>query len=406
MPISWLCWSPSVTAPKRLDELDPDLTKLVRGDRETLRGLTATLEQADKNRCLQLADSFLERVAAGQSGFVTFRVPFTDIEFGSIRLPKLLDQLGVPKINEAVDIPTLSKAVSGLSDVSRPVAAGPRALRGFPGGFVKALDETGDFGAALKRFEPEFQKSFTTTTAAVKALDDAKRAAVTQAATALGVPEKEAGSSVHDVLGYVRRVVREDRPAQAHVLDELRGKLVRRKAIRVPGKQQHLASRHSCEGFGKRGEAAIHAQAFPHGRHGFAREIGSVIEEPPHFVLAQPVLSLTGLLAVTLPLISRLVPHFGEDPEDLATTLFEVAPTVLFTVPRYLQKFASQVLVGMLNSSSLKRGTYQTAMRFAREHARRRWDFHGAVVAIRLPAHEQQVAVLSGPAILPAFHMD
>ncbi len=52
-------------------------------------------------------------------------------------------------------------------------------------------------------------------------------------------------------------------------------------------------------------------------------------------------------VAVTLPLISRLVPHFGEDPDDLATTLFETAPTVLFTVPRYLQKFASQVLVGI-----------------------------------------------------------
>ena len=34
-------------------------------------------------------------------------------------------------------------------------------------------------------------------------------------------------------------------------------------------------------------------------------------------------------VAVTLPLISRLVPHFGEDPEDLPTTLFEVAPTVV-----------------------------------------------------------------------------
>jgi len=79
-------------------------------------------------------------------------------------------------------------------------------------------------------------------------------------------------------------------------------------------------------------------------------------------------------VAVTLPLISRLVPHFGEDAEDLPATLFEVAPTVLFTVPRYLQKFASQVLVGMLNSSRAKRVSYELAMRFAREHARRRWD--------------------------------
>jgi long-chain acyl-CoA synthetase len=78
-------------------------------------------------------------------------------------------------------------------------------------------------------------------------------------------------------------------------------------------------------------------------------------------------------VAVTLPLISRLVPHFGEDPDQLATTLFEVAPTVLFTVPRYLQKFASQVLLGILNSSVLKRATADLAMSFARAHAKRRW---------------------------------
>jgi long-chain acyl-CoA synthetase len=77
-------------------------------------------------------------------------------------------------------------------------------------------------------------------------------------------------------------------------------------------------------------------------------------------------------VAVTLPLISRLVPHFGEHPEDLATTLFETAPTVLFTVPRYLQKFASQVLLGILNSSSIKRRIAGLAMGFARAHARRR----------------------------------
>jgi long-chain acyl-CoA synthetase len=79
-------------------------------------------------------------------------------------------------------------------------------------------------------------------------------------------------------------------------------------------------------------------------------------------------------VAVTLPLISRLVPHFGEDPEDLATTLFETAPTVLVTVPRYLQKFASQVLVGMLNATGVKRLIADLAMGYARGYARRRWD--------------------------------
>jgi long-chain acyl-CoA synthetase len=78
-------------------------------------------------------------------------------------------------------------------------------------------------------------------------------------------------------------------------------------------------------------------------------------------------------IAVTLPLISRLIPHFGEDIEDFAITLFETAPTVLFTVPRYLQKFASHILVGVINTSPVKRGFYQLAMRIARRHARRRW---------------------------------
>ena len=79
-------------------------------------------------------------------------------------------------------------------------------------------------------------------------------------------------------------------------------------------------------------------------------------------------------VAVTLPLISRLVPHFGEHPEDLPTTLFETAPTVLFTVPRYLQRFAAQVLLGIGNSGSVKRASAEIAMQFARAHARRRWN--------------------------------
>ncbi len=77
-------------------------------------------------------------------------------------------------------------------------------------------------------------------------------------------------------------------------------------------------------------------------------------------------------VAVTLPLISRLVPHFGEDPEDIATNFFETAPTVLFTVPRYLQKFASQVLIGTTNASAIKRCVYNIAMRSARASIRRR----------------------------------
>jgi long-chain acyl-CoA synthetase len=99
----------------------------------------------------------------------------------------------------------------------------------------------------------------------------------------------------------------------------------------------------------------------------YAKDHRTVVYLPLCHVLGRDV-------AATLPLFTRLVPHFGEDPEDLATTLFEVAPTVLFTVPRYLQKFASQILVNVMNSSQAKRVSYELAMRFARLHARRRWN--------------------------------
>lgn len=79
-------------------------------------------------------------------------------------------------------------------------------------------------------------------------------------------------------------------------------------------------------------------------------------------------------VAITLPMLAKLVPHFGEDMEDLPATLFEVAPTVLFTVPRYMQKFASQVLVGIGSSTPLKRLAYEFAARIGRAQARRRWD--------------------------------
>jgi long-chain acyl-CoA synthetase len=139
--------------------------------------------------------------------------------------------------------------------------------------------------------------------------------------------------------------------------------------------------------------------------------------KPHRTVVYLPMCHVLGRdVAITLPLISQLVPHFGEDPEDFATTLFEVAPTVLFTVPRYLQKFASHVLVGMLNSSVIKRAIYDRAMNFARSYVRRRWDgqaggLHAAVYGIvhALVFHpilnklgfDQLELVVSGGAALP-----
>lgn len=128
-----------------------------------------------------------------------------------------------------------------------------------------------------------------------------------------------------------------------------------------------------------------------HGKHLAATATVSdsypvLYERPQRTVAYLPLCHVLGRdIAVTLPLISRLVPHFGEDVEDMATTLFETAPTVLFTVPRYLQKMAAQILVGIQATSIVKRTAYEAAMRLSRSHARNRWD--GSVTGLQAAAY-------------------
>jgi long-chain acyl-CoA synthetase len=116
-----------------------------------------------------------------------------------------------------------------------------------------------------------------------------------------------------------------------------------------------------------------------HGRHLAAAcnlvEHYPLLGEAQRTVVYLPLCHVLGRdVAITLPLVGGVVPHFGEDPEALAEHLFEVAPTVLFTVPRYLQKFASQALVAVGNSSAAKRAVYGWAMRAGRRYARGRWE--------------------------------
>ncbi len=79
-------------------------------------------------------------------------------------------------------------------------------------------------------------------------------------------------------------------------------------------------------------------------------------------------------VAVTLPMLTGIVPHFGEEIEDLGQTIFETAPTVLFTVPRYLQKFVSNIIVGIDNSSPLKKYLYRISLRIGRQYMKGVWE--------------------------------
>ncbi|MBO0743210.1 MAG: AMP-binding protein, partial [Hyphomicrobiaceae bacterium] len=116
-----------------------------------------------------------------------------------------------------------------------------------------------------------------------------------------------------------------------------------------------------------------------HGPHlaatrSLAAQYPTLVEKEHRTVAYLPLCHVLGRdIAVTLPLITNLVPHMGETVEDLPETLFETAPTVLFTVPRFLQKLAAHVLVQAASSSRVKRLAYNRAMAFARGYVKRRW---------------------------------
>jgi len=86
------------------------------------------------------------------------------------------------------------------------------------------------------------------------------------------------------------------------------------------------------------------------------------------------------LMTIGLPLLIDLEVHIGEGIEEYAQTLFEVSPTFIGTVPRYWEKFASQVLIGIENSSLVKRWAYELAMAVARRRLERRWDGRDSIL--------------------------
>ncbi len=78
-------------------------------------------------------------------------------------------------------------------------------------------------------------------------------------------------------------------------------------------------------------------------------------------------------VATTLPLVSRLVPHFGEDGDDLMQTMFEVAPRR----PVHRAALHAEILPHRFWWASAphrrSRRLYSTAMKIGRASAHCRW---------------------------------
>lgn len=79
-------------------------------------------------------------------------------------------------------------------------------------------------------------------------------------------------------------------------------------------------------------------------------------------------------VALILPLLAPVVPHFGENIDDLNQTFFETAPTILFTVPGYLKKLLSGILESIEDSSPFKRIFYKMSLRIGRRHLKYIWE--------------------------------
>ena len=79
-------------------------------------------------------------------------------------------------------------------------------------------------------------------------------------------------------------------------------------------------------------------------------------------------------MSMCLMLIADVIPHIGEEPENLRETLVEVEPSFFHAVPRVWEKIASQILVNIDRSTRLKRVTYKAAMSIGRRYARCRWQ--------------------------------
>lgn len=78
-------------------------------------------------------------------------------------------------------------------------------------------------------------------------------------------------------------------------------------------------------------------------------------------------------MSLCLMMIADVVPHLGEEPENLRETLAEVEPTFFHAVPRVWEKMASQILVNIDRSTGLKQHAYKIAMQVGRRHMARVW---------------------------------
>jgi long-chain acyl-CoA synthetase len=99
------------------------------------------------------------------------------------------------------------------------------------------------------------------------------------------------------------------------------------------------------------------------------------LEQGPHRTITHLPLAhlVERSMSLCLMLIADVIPHVGEEVENLRETLTEVEPTFFHAVPRVWEKIASQILVNIDRSTWLKQAAYRTAMLVGRKHVDALW---------------------------------
>lgn len=107
--------------------------------------------------------------------------------------------------------------------------------------------------------------------------------------------------------------------------------------------------------------------------------------EPHRVVANMPLAHGVGRSVIAnVPLISEITPFFGDEVESFAETVREVAPNFALLPPRYWEKFAAQLIVGVETSSALKRRAYEIAAGIGKQLVERRYAGQAIPLHLRL----------------------
>jgi long-chain acyl-CoA synthetase len=87
---------------------------------------------------------------------------------------------------------------------------------------------------------------------------------------------------------------------------------------------------------------------------------------------------------VTTPLLTKLVPFFCEEIDEFSDTIREVAPNFVLMPPRFYEKFAAQLLVGIETSTRAKRAAYRRAEAIGRRVLRLRRSGQSVSLPLRV----------------------